>query len=89
MEKLLISACLLGRCCKYDGGNNALPEESLSRLRDRYQLVPVCPEADGGLPTPRVPSECRDGRVFSLTGEDLTAAFRKGAEIALSPGQGA
>ena len=83
MEKLLISACLTGENCKYDGGNNALPPETLAALRARYELVPVCPERLGGLPTPRVPSERQGGRVVSRTGEDVTAAFRRGAEEAL------
>ena len=83
MEKLLISACLTGENCKYDGGNNALPPETLAALRGRYELVPVCPEQLGGLPTPRVPSERRGGRVFSRAGEDVTEAFRRGAEEAL------
>ena len=83
MEKLLISACLLGVDCKYDGGNNALPPETLAALRARFELVPVCPEQLGGLPTPRVPSERRDGRVVSREGADVTEAFRKGAEETL------
>ena len=83
MEKLLISACLLGENCKYDGGNNALPPEKLAALRERFELVPVCPERLGGLPTPRVPSERRDGRVISRTGADVTDAFRRGAEETL------
>lgn len=80
MEKLLISACLLGENCKYSGGDNYLP--AVERLKDRYELVPVCPERDGGLPTPRVPSERCGERVFSKTGEDVTAQFRRGAEMA-------
>ena len=83
MEKLLISACLTGENCKYDGGNNALPPETLAALRGRYELVPVCPEQLGGLPTPRVPSECRGSRVVNRLGEDVTAAFQTGAEEAL------
>ena len=82
METLLISACLVGYNCKYNGGNNALPPEVLSALRERYRLIPVCPEAAGGLPTPRVPSERRGGRVVTRDGRDVTAAFRRGAEIA-------
>ena len=83
MEKLLISACLLGENCKYDGGNNALPPEKLAALRERFELVPVCPERLGGLPTPRVPSERRDGRVVNREGVDVTDAFRRGAEETL------
>ena len=83
MEKLLISACLTGENCKYDGGNNALPPEKLAALEAKYRLVPVCPERDGGLPTPRVPSERRGDRVLNREGEDVTEAFRKGAALAL------
>ena len=82
MEALLISACLMGFNCKYSGGNNALPPEALEELKRRYRLIPVCPEAAGGLPTPRVPSERRGDRVITRDGRDVTEAFRKGAEIA-------
>ena len=82
-EKLLISACLLGFRCKYDGGTNTLPAETLAALRENYELIPVCPETAGGLPIPRVPSERRDGRVFSRDGADVTAAYEEGARIAL------
>ena len=83
MEKLLISACLTGENCKYDGGNTALPPEPLAALRGRYELVPVCPENAGGLPTPREPSERRGGGVWSRSGRDVTAEYEKGARIAL------
>ena len=83
MESLLISACFLGVNCKYDGGNNALPADILARLREKYRLVPVCPENAGGLPTPREPSERRDGGVWSRSGRDVTAEYEKGAQIAL------
>ena len=77
-EKLLISACLLGRNCKYNGGNNYHP--LTERLRERYDLVPVCPECSGGLPIPHDPSERVGDRVLSKSGADVTAAFQKGAE---------
>ena len=83
MEKLLISACLVGENCKYNGGNNALPPETLAALRSRFELVPVCPEQLGGLPTPRVPSERRGERVVNREGADVTEAFRRGAEQAV------
>ena len=82
MEALLISACLMGFNCKYSGGNNALPEQELETLKQHYRLIPVCPEAAGGLPTPRVPSERRGDRVITRDGRDVTEAFRRGAEIA-------
>ena len=84
MERLLISACFLGKNCKYSGGNNALPPEILARLREQYQLVPVCPETAGGLPIPREPSERLHGIVISKSGRDVTAEFDKGAETALA-----
>lgn len=84
MENLLISACLLGVECKYSGGSNALPEETIEKLRTRYRLIPVCPETAGGLPTPRDPSERLGERVVSCRGADVTAQFKKGAEAALT-----
>ena len=56
---MLISACLLGVECRYDGSGQMLP--SLEALMERYELIPVCPEQLGGLPTPRPPAERRDG----------------------------
>mgnify|MGYP003307095759 CR=1 FL=1 len=82
-KKALISACLMGVNCKYSGGNNLLPAEKLKKLMDEYELIPVCPECYGGLTTPRVPSERRDGGVYSKLGVDVTAEFAKGAEAAL------
>ena len=83
-EKLLISACLLGCRCKYDGGANTLPAETLAALRAKYALLPVCPETAGGLPVPRVPSERCGGRVVTRVGKDVTAAYEKGARLALA-----
>ena len=80
-EALLVSACLLGVKCRYDGGERYCAEAA--RLLERYDLVPVCPELLGGLGVPRVPAELRGGRVLTAAGEDRTAAFRRGAEQAL------
>ncbi|MBO6040757.1 MAG: DUF523 domain-containing protein [Oscillospiraceae bacterium] len=83
MKTLLVSACLLGFACKYSGGSNALPEETLKALRERYRLIPVCPECAGGLPVPRTSAE-RQGRwVMTRDGRDVTAQFEKGALVAL------
>lgn len=81
-EKLLVSACLLGEDCKYNGGNNYFPD--VEKLRERFEVIPVCPEQLGGLPTPRTPSERVDDRVLTRDGQDVTEAFRRGAEKALS-----
>lgn len=82
-KKALISACLLGVDCRYDGKNNKLPDEKLRELKEKYELIPVCAEVYGGLTTPRVPSERRYGGVFSKEGMDVTAEFTKGAEAVL------
>ena len=71
----------MGENCKYSGGNNYCP--AVEQLREHFDLIPVCPERDGGLPTPRVPSERQGERVVNRDGEDVTAQFRRGAEIAL------
>ena len=80
-EKLLISACLLGTNCKYSGGNNYTP--MAEALKERFRLVPVCPETMGGLTSPREPAERAGDKVLSRSGEDWTEAFRLGAERAL------
>lgn len=81
MEKIAVSACLLGVNCKYSGGNNK--NEEVLKLAEKFELVPVCPESYGGLPIPREPSELRGGRVWSKSGKDVTAAFEAGAQKAL------
>ena len=78
--KILISACLLGACCRYDGASKAHPLAAL--LAERHTLVPVCPEQLGGLPTPRPPAERRGGRVVTQSG-DVTEQYLRGAEETL------
>lgn len=80
---LLISRCLLGLPCRYDGKRVPLPEEDLRLLRRNFTLIPVCPETDGGLPVPRVPAERVGDRVINKAGEDVTEEYRRGAQIAL------
>lgn len=79
--KIAVSACLLGENCKYSGGNNY--SEKLNKMLEGHDVIPVCPEVMGGLPTPRVPSEIVNGRVLMKDGTDVDKAFRKGAETAL------
>ena len=81
MERILISACLVGDNVKYDGGNNKNP--LISKLLEKYELVPFCPEVEGGLPTPRHPSEQRGEQVINDIGEDVTDEFNRGADLAL------
>lgn len=73
----------MGRNCKYNGGNNGLSPEIVEKLREKYQLIEVCPECDGGLSTPRLPSERRGEKLINSAGEDVTGQFKKGAELAL------
>lgn len=80
-EPVLISECLLGLCCRYDGKSK--PAEKAAALSEKYYLIPVCPEQLGGLSTPREPSELRCGGVFSKSGCDVTAQYRRGAEETL------
>ena len=81
--RILVSACLLGVNCRYDG-KNGCRDEVLKLLRE-YELIPVCPEVLGGLPTPRPPAErLPDGRVVTREGKDVTAEYRSGAEQALA-----
>lgn len=80
-EKLIVSACLLGKNCKYNGTNNK--NEKVLSLAEKYDIVPVCPECFGRLPVPRAPSEIKNGGVFSKDGKDVTEFFKAGAEKAL------
>ena len=81
--KYLISACLCGTHCRYDGGTFDFP--ALRRLVDDGLALPFCPECAGGLPTPRTPCEmCQpDGRVIDRDGNDKTAEYHRGAQLAL------
>ena len=78
---ILISACLLGCACRYDGKSKTHPAVEL--LRKKHTLIPVCPEIYGGLPTPRPPSEIVGDRVQNSAGADVTDAYRRGAAEAL------
>ena len=79
--KIMVSACLTGENCKYNGGNNLQPE--LLRLLSGHTVIPVCPEILGGLPTPRVPAEIVERTVWNREGVSVDDAFRHGAEAAL------
>lgn len=82
-KKVLISSCLIGLDCRYDGKNNYIGDEKLAMLKEKYELVPFCAEVYGGLTTPRVPSERVGDKVISKEGKDVTEEFNKGAYLAL------
>ena len=85
MEKVLVSACLIGNNCKYNGKNNR-NEKIIEFLKDK-EVILVCPEVMGGLSTPRLKSEIlvnnKELKVINEEGKDVTSNFTKGAEIAL------
>lgn len=82
MEKILISACLVGDKTKYDGRSNYTDKVKL--LLEKYELVPFCPEMEGGLKSPRNPSERVKDRVKMNNGKDVTKNFLAGADLALN-----
>lgn len=77
----LCSACLLGLKCRYN--NKSSKNEKVIELSKMEALIPVCPEELGGLPTPREPSEIKSGKVFSISGKNVTQYFMRGAEETL------
>ena len=76
--------CLLGEPCRYDGKSVPLDGTIIEKLKEKYTLVTVCPEQEGGLPTPRIPAERQGENVVRRDDVDVTAEYRKGAEVALS-----
>lgn len=81
-ENVLISACLLGKNTRYDGKSQYIP--LLHNLVNYYNLIPFCPEVEGGLKIPRDPSEVSGDKVISIKGKDVTKYFNSGAFLALS-----
>ena len=79
--KILVSACLLGQNCKYNGGNNY--SEKVIEYVKGHEVIPVCPEVAGGLSTPRIPCEIVNGVVTNKNGESMDKEFRSGAELCL------
>ena len=80
--KILVSACLLGKNCKYNGGNNL--NQGVLEFIEGHEIIGVCPEQLGGLSTPRLPAEIVDGVVTNKEGVSVDAQFRKGAQEALA-----
>lgn len=94
---LLISACLLGQPVRYDGQGKSLSAAQLAALQQHYRLISICPECQGGLPTPRPAAEIRGGdgqtvlagnaRVITADDDDQSHAFISGARLALACAQ--
>lgn len=81
MEIILVSACLLGTNCKYNGKNNK-NDKILEYIKDKY-VIPICPEVFGGLSIPRIPSEIKDNSVINKEGIDVTKYFVNGSKKTL------
>ncbi|WP_448565724.1 DUF523 domain-containing protein [Thalassotalea ganghwensis] len=85
MDKILVSACLLGKNVRYDGGHQKVNSQYLARWQAQGRIVSVCPEVEGGLGIPRIPAEiCGTSHVKNRAGQDVTTAFEQGAMQALS-----
>ncbi len=83
-KKVLISSCLLGENVRYDGANNSITQNQfIKKLQKLNLIVSICPEVEGGLPTPRVPVEIQNNRAINKKGEDKTKEFKLGANKAL------
>ena len=82
MAKIIVSACLLGKNCRYDGGN-CKNKKIIDFLKDK-EYIAVCPEQMAGLSTPRLPCEVIADRVISIEGKDLTATFSSAAKAVLA-----
>ncbi len=82
MQKILISACLVGEKCNYKGQGNYCPQ--IEKLREKYDLVLFCPELEGGMKCPRNPSEIKGNSVVQKDGTDVTRQFELGANKALA-----
>lgn len=79
---ILVSACLAGVRCRYDGKDNA--NNKVIEMVKNGIAIPVCPEQLGGLPTPRIPAEINEDKVINKKGENVTLQFKKGAKEALN-----
>ncbi|WP_018915912.1 DUF523 domain-containing protein [Vreelandella zhanjiangensis] len=94
MEKVLVSACLLGRKVRYDGHAVSVSESILDQWRAEGRVISVCPEVDAGMSIPRAPAEIFAGdgygvwaeaaAVVEASGSDVTDYFKKGAQLALA-----
>ena len=82
MENLLVSACLLGENTKYNGKNNYIP--LIEKIKERYNIITICPEVMGGLSIPRDPSEIINDKIINKKMKDVTEEYNRGAQLALN-----
>lgn len=76
--KILVSACLLGEKCKYDGGSNF--NETVAAFCRGKEVIAACPEISSGMGSPRVPAEIVNGKVTDRNGKDVDEIYRGGVE---------
>ncbi len=81
MDKIIVSSCILGNNTKYNGGNNYNP--LVERLKEKFIIIPICPEVMGGLGIPRIPSERINDRVINKNGDDVTNNYLLGLDKVL------
>ena len=81
-QKAMISRCMIGDSCRYDGKSKPLEKEILDKLKQQYELIPFCPEAEY-LPTPRPAVRFVNDKLIDINGIDKTLEFEKGASKAL------
>ena len=81
MKNILVSACLLGQNCRYDGCSK--PNKTVIDKLKGFNIIPICPEVMGGLSIPRCPSEIVGEKVIMQNGRDVTLEYKKGAELSL------
>ncbi len=84
MRKILVSGCLYGWDCRYDGKSKPCTEPIFLKWKSEGRFVPICPEVEGGLSTPRTPCQRKDDRIITETGDDRTAEYLAGAEKVLA-----
>ncbi len=95
MNKILVSACLMGHAVRYDGQAKPLLHPAIARWIEEGRLVTICPEMSAGMPVPRPPAEIAGGadgedvlggmaRVVEITGHDVTDEFVQAARNALA-----
>ena len=78
---IIVSACLVGHKCRYDG--KAKESKELNKFLKDKEFIPVCPEQLGDLPTPREPAEEQNEKIITINGKDVTLNYELGANHAL------